>query len=381
MAVPAAPAVPRDDPPPEEGAFLAKGSWGKVYEVKGEPKKVMKYITTMRQNAYETNQAYKDLVSEVTIQQQLHAKVPDACPELYDFVKVKSNEYIVVMEKCEGTAYSWLLNNGRNDTEFLDFLEQVAVVLKRAQRAIGLNHRDLHAGNIMYKTVDRANLKTREVKKIKKFLLVDFGFSCASINGTRYEGTQYFEAGQKCFRASRDLALLIYRTNTEVALSAKMKQFIKTLLTFTYKNEDGDDVDCDMTDVCEGFDRTEFEEYEFLNKDGVENPKTTPDGLIAEIKKYRATASAAPAVPVVPVAPKNLYVSPPSPPTPVPPPAPPTPPEAEAKPVGSTGATPKWSGGKKRAYSGGYTRRRAHGARARRKTLRHKRSIRRLQRG
>jgi hypothetical protein len=73
-------AVPRDGPPPQEGAFLAKGTWGKVYEVKNEAKKVMKYISTARKNAYETNKAYKDLVSEVTIQQQLHAKVPDACP-------------------------------------------------------------------------------------------------------------------------------------------------------------------------------------------------------------------------------------------------------------------------------------------------------------
>jgi hypothetical protein len=89
MSAPAAPAVPREtDTPPVQGAFLAKGVWGKVYEVKDEPNKVMKYITTARKNAYETNEAYKDLVSEVTIQQQLHAKVPDACPALlHDFVK------------------------------------------------------------------------------------------------------------------------------------------------------------------------------------------------------------------------------------------------------------------------------------------------------
>jgi hypothetical protein len=140
------------------------------------------------------------------------------------------------MEKCEGTAYSWLLNNGQNDTEFLDFLRAGCSRSKEvATLRLDSNHRDLHSGNIMYKSVATRGERGKFIMK-KKFLLVDFGFSCASINGTRYEGTQYFVPGQKCFRASRDLALPHLQNEQRGWLKHKMKQFIKTLLTFTYKN-------------------------------------------------------------------------------------------------------------------------------------------------
>lgn len=374
--IPNAPAAPRRATsfPPMTPEPFARGTFGTVHDVPDDPTKVVKVIDTFRHkwrkggveysqfDAYASDKAYFDLLAEVTIQQQLHAMVPGSCPKIYDFIELITarGDYrfkcAIVMEKCEGTAHEWLADNAGNDTEVLDFLEQVATILQKAQAACRFNHRDLKANNIMYKTVDGK----------KKYLLVDFGFSCATFNNKKYEGTEFFAAGQPCLRPSRDLAFLVYKTYKSFAnLSANMKRFFETLLTIEREP-------CNMVRgycppiASPGFtNQIEFEEYRFLNKDGTENVKTTPDGLLQQIKAYREKHRQSPP----PVAPWRR-AAPASEPAAVPEQGQPATPSFEVSPS---------PGGKKkrRAYSGGYTRRRAPGARARTKRLRHRRGTRR----
>lgn len=288
--------------PPEKGKSIAKGSSGEIYNVKGDDTKIMKLVNVPldkktvkgKKVADETKikRNRDNLVSEVTIQKQLFATIPGSCPEVYAFLQVEppkkvAQQYVIVMEKCGG-AYELLKANPGNDDMVLDLLEQIATILKKAQLDLKFNHRDLHLGNVMYKTIAGK----------PKFMLIDFGFACADINGTRVESIGYsFTPNEKCFRESRDLAMLVYRTRKEadkIGLSEPMKAFMKELLTFTYTAEDGTAINCDMimppgdATGCGGaFIGAPDQEYKFLNRDGAQNPKMTPDGLLNEIKMYR----------------------------------------------------------------------------------------------
>lgn len=286
---------------------LGTGASANVYLVEDDPTKIMKVVDVplhktevKRKKVVDETQIKRDqdnIVSEVTIQKQLYAKVPGSCPEVYAFLQVNpeqfkdskkvAQQYVIVMEKCGG-VYELLKANPGNDDMVLDLLEQIATILKKAQLDLKFNHRDLHLDNVMYKMVDGK----------PKFMLIDFGFACADIDGTRVESVGYsFTPNEKCFRESRDLAMLVYRTRKladTIRLSEPMKAFMKELLTFTYTREDGTTVNCDMirppgdAEGCgRAFIGAQKQEYNFLNRDGAHNPKMTPDGLLNEIKIYR----------------------------------------------------------------------------------------------
>jgi serine/threonine protein kinase len=335
----AALAVPREvgvgDLPKEDAFGIASGASASVHNVEGDPPKIMKVVNVPRSKGKDSEtkikKAQDDLVLEVTIQQQLYARVPDSCPAVYDFLHYEPSEgkfahrYGIVMEKCDKAA-RLLSSNPGNDDMVLDLLEQIAIILEKAQSELKFNHRDLHPGNVMYKTVDGK----------KKFLLIDFGFACATIDGTLLETVPDFivtkketerkaaerakklkekeekkkkgKKGKKeeetkeeevkteengCLRTSRDLAMLVYRTRKvkDIVLSETMKAFTQELLTFKLAGQK-----CDMTVMFEGcmprFAGTENREYTFLDEDDVENPNTTPTRLLELIKAYRENPQA-----------------------------------------------------------------------------------------
>ena len=274
---------------PRLGKQLGSGTYGKVYAVLGETKQIAKVFLMGPLDDYEI----EDLVQEVTIQQKLYENVPGSCPKIYAFGKGDDDQgdqvAVVVMEQCEGTARSWLKLNGGRDEAVLDYLEQIANIMKRA-KPFNFNHRDLKSDNIMYKTVMREN-KSGKVKPQKDFLLIDFGFSCATFDKVKYEGTAYFVPGSKCFRESRDLALLVYEmlSFSKQYITKDMTKFAQLLLTFDYKGKT-----CDMSKGClPDFDGDWLKLYDFLDTDDVENPNTTPDGLLNAIAAYRTKGIAA----------------------------------------------------------------------------------------
>jgi hypothetical protein len=313
----AALAVPREvgvDDLPKQGKWLGVGASGTVYEVDGDATKIMKVVNVPRyrtkvkgkmvDDETKIKQDQDDLASEVAIQKELFAKVPGSCPAVYDFLHVSPEQvkdpkvaqrYVIVMENCDGKAYDLLKANPGNDDMVLDLLEQIATILEKAQRELKFNHRDLHLGNAMYKTVGDT----------KKFLLIDFGFACAEIDGTEVRTVPpqlpVYDAKKKkkeCLRTSRDLAMLVYRTRTakDIVLSDTMKAFTQELLTFDLKGL-APGQKCDMTVMFKGclprFAGTENREYTFLDEDDVENPNTIPGPLLDLIKAYRENPQAA----------------------------------------------------------------------------------------
>jgi serine/threonine protein kinase len=367
------------------GFKLGGGSYGATYTIKDKKtgystEEIIKFF----KDATDDDEV-NDFKQEVAIQQKLTEKIPRSCPKIISSGKAKFPEPperevpAIIMEQYESTAHAWLKqNNSYDDKALLDFLEQIATILKKAE-AFQFNHRDLKSDNIMFKTV--AGPKPWQVKP--EFALIDFGFSCATFDGVLYESTAHFPAGTQCFRKNRDLASLLYELVVYHTLTQNMKKFLQLLLVFEV-----DGKKCKMAEACPPeFNGNWHSVYSFLNRDDLKNDNTTPDGLLRAIAKYREGGLQAceggfldpvkdqcvpdPGSPVSikiagePDSPlSSLTLSPD------------TPAEADKASVGTTGNTPEWSGGKHRAYSGGYTRRRGHGARAQRKTLRHKRSIR-----
>jgi serine/threonine protein kinase len=247
------------------GAVLGSGSFGEVYASGAD-----KIVKVMKSNSAAVEQAMLD---EIAIQTKLNEKEPGVCPRLYAFGKIASTgHYVIVMEKCEGTARDLFKSNPDPEIR-LDYYEQVAKILQRLE-PYKFNHRDLKSDNIMYKTDPTTGKRT--------FLLIDFGFSCLTVDGKTYAGTSYFPPTSLCFRRSRDLAQLVfeslYYTTGDVRTLAQL------LLVFTYKGRT-----CDMSKGClPDFSAKWAETYEFLNRSGVENPNTTPEGLLKAVETYRA---------------------------------------------------------------------------------------------
>lgn len=246
---------------------LGQGSFGKVFS--SCDNKIIKYMQI------KGNITEKDLLTEVTIQQKLSEKEQDICPKIYDFGKIKDNkdEYIIVMEQCEGTARDFLYSSKATEDDFLDYFEQLATILQKLQK-YEFNHRDLKSDNVMYKTVNGK----------KKYLLIDFGFSCATFDGKKYAGTLYFEETDECFKKTRDLAQLVFEALSLGMHFSNIKTFIQLVLTF--KLPDGKT--CEMTKGCMPFFNGAWKgTYDFLNMDNIENPNTTPEGLLKAVAAYR----------------------------------------------------------------------------------------------
>lgn len=250
------------------GKRIGSGSFGRVHEVG-----VDKIIKIMRLDPDDGDE--ENLVQEVTIQQKLSEKEPGVCPKVYAFGKiVETGEYLILMEKCVNTARN-LFEAGAKEEDFLDYYEQIANIMSRLEK-YQFNHRDLKSDNVMY--------KLNEAGK-KQYLLIDFGYSCATIDGVNYAGTTYFKPGEKCFRRSRDLAQMIYESlfHLTVAAHPNLRKFAQLVLTFKFKGKT-----CDMSKGCfPDFNAEWADTYDFLNRDDVENPNTTPEGLQKAIMSYR----------------------------------------------------------------------------------------------
>jgi serine/threonine protein kinase len=241
--------------------LLGRGTFGRVFS--SGPDKIVKLLEARN---------LKATLEEVTIQTKLNETVPDVCPKLYSSGLVpRTNEYAIVMERCEGTAEDLFLSNPDPELR-LQYFEQVAKILQKLE-PYRFNHRDLKSDNVMYKRDPTTGKYT--------FLLIDFGFSCITLDGKKYAGTLYFKSTDKCFRRSRDLAQLMFESMRH--LNGDLLTFAQLVLTFTYKGKT-----CDMSKGCPPDFRASWSDtYDFLNTPGVENPNTTPEGLIRAVETYR----------------------------------------------------------------------------------------------
>jgi serine/threonine protein kinase len=238
--------------------LLGSGTFGQVFQ--SSEGRIIKFIRSISASSK------KQLEEEVALQMKLYEKEPDVCPRLYEYGRTVGGVYVIVMEQCEGTALSIL----KNEEVVLDYMFQVATILQRLEK-YQFNHRDLKSDNVMYKTQPDGK---------RKFLLIDFGFACGTFDGVQYQGTMYHPPTTPCFRRSRDLAMLAYEALPNV--KGDMRVFLQLVLTFDYKGKR-----CDMSQGCPPEFRDWNDIYDFTNKSNVENPNTTPEGLLKAIASYR----------------------------------------------------------------------------------------------
>ena len=236
--------------------LLGEGTYGSVYELEGG--RILKLMKNVKENA---------VLQEVELQQKLYEKEPGVCPRVSDYGFVPlSKEYVVVMEKMTGTVRDLLKTKPE---AAIEFLKQTAVIFQKLEK-YKFNHRDFKTDNAMYKQEDGKY----------RFVLIDFGFSCATIDGRTYKGTSYFKPTDKCFRRSRDLAQCIYEIEKYTQnLPSEIRSFLRILLTFDIEGKK-----CEMFKGCPPHKIDQWlDTYAFLNQDKVENPHTTPEGLLQAI--------------------------------------------------------------------------------------------------
>jgi serine/threonine protein kinase len=236
--------------------MLGSGTYGTVYQTTG--KRVIKRIQGVK---------LEDFKQEALVQMKTYEAVPNSCPKIYDVGTLKEawgvTEYIIVMEQFDDTANEIL---AQNPAMIPDFLRQIARILQKLE-PFQFNHRDFKSDNVMYKVEDN---------KIR-FALIDFGFACITVGGKKYAGTSYFKEDAKCFRRSRDLAQMIYEVEKYTPdIPSEIRTFLRLLLTFDINGKK-----CEMFKGCPPHKIDKWlDTYTFLDNDAVENPNTTPEGLL-----------------------------------------------------------------------------------------------------
>jgi hypothetical protein len=240
---------------------LGSGSFGNVYDV-GDGK-ILKSIRGVSGQSF---------LNEAKLQKKLYQKEPGVCPDLFEYgIEKNTAIYIIVMEKFDGTVRDLL---EKEPTACLEFLKQIAVIFQRLEK-YQFNHRDFKSDNAMYKI---------EADGKRRYALIDFGFSCATIDGRTYRGTGFFPSTAKCFRRSRDLAQCVYEIEHYTrTLPEDLRVFLRLLLTFDINGKT-----CRMYKGCPPYKiNTWRDTYGFLDNDEIENPHTTPEGMLHALEVYQ----------------------------------------------------------------------------------------------
>lgn len=232
---------------------LGSGTYGTVYQ--SSEGRVIKSIRGVDVSAF---------TQEALIQMKVFEAVPNSCPEIFEIGDlVDYKKFIIVMEQFDDTAQEIL---HQSPAMIPDFLRQIAILLQKLE-PFEFNHRDFKSDNVMYKMEDN---------KVR-FALIDFGFACITVNGQKYAGTSYFKKDAKCFRKSRDLAQMVYEVEKYIPnIPDDIRTFLRLLLTFDINGKK-----CEMFKGCPPHKIDKWlDTYKFLDNDAIENPNTTPEGML-----------------------------------------------------------------------------------------------------
>ena len=254
----------------EMGQPIAAGTYGSVVETNDG--KIMKIQKT---------KDYKlpKVLPEIQIQQKLSLLEPGTCPIIYEYGVVYSETNIVhvvtIMQRCDGTV-DRLFKKVHTIGIFMEWLDQTATILHRLEK-YEFNHRDLKPDNMMY----------RYRRGKYQFLLIDFGFACATFGDEKLAAALYYAPTEVCFRKSRDLSQLLYAFYHwhSDAFPPDVGNFVEQLLTF--KTPKGKS--CKMFEnKCSPYKIDEWlDTYEFTNRSDIENPNATPAAILESIELFK----------------------------------------------------------------------------------------------
>lgn len=188
------------------GNKIGSGSYGDIFKAKYNGLNIIMKIPKI--GKFE----FKEYISETLVQNELFCKYrgtwgSDArIPKIEFFAKMKiGNKFVgvIAMEPLDRDIYS-LLDKARNSEKyelvFKNMIMKVGGLLKRLQKNDEFMHRDLHAGNIMYKKVGESY----------KWYIIDFGMTMMKLDGKRMNVHQsYPYSFHHEFNPSHDMRMLV----------------------------------------------------------------------------------------------------------------------------------------------------------------------------
>ena len=188
------------------GTKIGSGSYGDIFKAKYNGSKII--IKIPKTGKFD----FGEYISETLVQNELFCKYrgswgSDArIPKIEFFAKMKiGNKFVgvIAMEPLEHDGF-YLLNKATKSDKyeliFKQMLLKVGGLLKSLQKSDEFMHRDLHAGNVMYKKVGESY----------KWYIIDFGMTMMKLEGKLINVHQSFPyTFNHEFNASHDMRMLL----------------------------------------------------------------------------------------------------------------------------------------------------------------------------
>ena len=267
-----------------EQALLGEGTYGAAHSVEDAfgnqfaVKRIKGKLSTLK----ELDELMNEVIIQIILAEGSKGEpngpyVPKIYNVSYDPVK---KEGYILCEMMRNTLKNLIDVLGRSDNDIIipDALEQIAHVLQFFGDKYQFNHRDLKCDNIMYKKIPSGQ---------RKYVLIDFGFSCLTWEGLKIQGTSYFSPSATCFKRERDLAQLSYyilNYHREI-LSLSLKSWLQQVLVTDVGSHT-----CSLGNGCmigaKKVIRSWANIYNYLNKPTVIPKFTNPKTFTRKVKRF-----------------------------------------------------------------------------------------------
>lgn len=217
------------------GDKIGSGSYGDIFKAKYNGLNIIMKIPKIGKFEFE------EYISETLVQNELFCKYrgtwgSDArIPKIEFFAKMKiGNKFVgvIAMEPLDRDINSLLdkaTNSEKYELVFKNMIMKVGGLLKRLQKNDEFMHRDLHAGNIMYKKVGESY----------KWYIIDFGMTVMKLDGKRINVHQSFPYSLVHeFNPSHDMRMLfssMFDVFRENLLDYGVSTVPKNIFLLTYR--------------------------------------------------------------------------------------------------------------------------------------------------
>ena len=180
----------------ERKCYIAEGSFGEVYKSKMNDKEIVIKSPIFKGSVSEQNETHNEVFDENLIQSVLYcalrgqtnkmAKIPKIEYMARLYMPDSQMKIITGIERLDGDMNAFIKtvisNASPSEADILlkDMMIQICKLLEVLQDRYNFHHRDLHAGNIMYKNIGTP------VKPVYRWYLIDFGYAYLEKDGKKY---------------------------------------------------------------------------------------------------------------------------------------------------------------------------------------------------